>query len=175
MTNHQSVVSKSLPSTHSICSVCTSLALPSGGIPPAPAGVIVDKVCHLPCGRAAPYLPVRRNACIQRIRVRRYHSSETSGHVSRAHSLPRPVAPALVYWGGTAYLAVHSLAVAMAACSSSFQLLATSAARGSSGLGAPRRAWMESRMVRICRAGDQLSATISGTFHRRCHTFSCLR
>lgn len=46
----------------------------------------------------------------------------------------------------------------MALASSSFQLFATSAASGSSGLGAPRRAWMESRMVRICRAGDQLSA-----------------
>lgn len=45
----------------------------------------------------------------------------------------------------------------MAACSSSFQLLATSAARGSSGFGAPSRAWIESRMVRICSAGDQLS------------------
>lgn len=56
-----------------------------------------------------------------------------------------------------AYLAVHSLAVAMAACSSSFQLFATSAARGSSGLGAPRRAWIDSRIVLICRAGDQLS------------------
>jgi hypothetical protein len=58
---------------------------------------------------------------------------------------------------GRAYSLVHSLAVAMAACSFSFQLLATSAARGSSGLGAPRRAWMERRIVRICSAGDQLS------------------
>jgi hypothetical protein len=54
-----------------------------------------------------------------------------------------------------AYFAVHSLAVWMAAFSSSFQFLATSLARGSSGLGAPRRAWMERRMVRIWRAGDQ--------------------
>lgn len=58
---------------------------------------------------------------------------------------------------GTAYLCVHSFAVAMAAFSSSFQRLATSAASGSSGLGAPRRAWMDNRMVRICSAGDQLS------------------
>lgn len=58
---------------------------------------------------------------------------------------------------GLAYFWVHSRAVAMAAFSSSFQALATSAARGSSGLGAPRRAWIESRMVRIWRAGDQLS------------------
>jgi hypothetical protein len=63
----------------------------------------------------------------------------------------------LPVYDGTAYFLVHSLAVAMAACSSSFQLLATSAARGSSGLGAPRRAWIERRMVRIWRAGDQLS------------------
>lgn len=62
------------------------------------------------------------------------------------------------YFGwGAAYVLVHSLAVAMALFSSSFQLLATSAARGSSGLGAPRRAWIERRMVRIWRAGDQLS------------------
>lgn len=58
---------------------------------------------------------------------------------------------------GTAYCCVHSLAVAIAACSFSFQLLATSAASGSSGLGAPSRAWMERRIVRIWRAGDQLS------------------
>lgn len=45
----------------------------------------------------------------------------------------------------------------MALFSSSFQLLATSAASGSSGLGAPRSAWIESRIVRIWRAGDQLS------------------
>lgn len=58
---------------------------------------------------------------------------------------------------GFAYFCVHSRAVSMAAFSSSFQALATSAARGSSGFGAPRRAWMERRMVRIWRAGDQLS------------------
>lgn len=58
---------------------------------------------------------------------------------------------------GTAYLFVHSLAVAMAAASFSFQLFATSGASGSSGLGAPRRAWIERRIVRIWRAGDQLS------------------
>lgn len=45
----------------------------------------------------------------------------------------------------------------MAAASSSFQRWATSFASGSSGLGAPNSAWMESKMVRICRAGDQLS------------------
>lgn len=43
------------------------------------------------------------------------------------------------HYFGTAYFCVHSFAVAMAATSSSFQLLATSGARGSSGLGAPRR------------------------------------
>jgi hypothetical protein len=54
---------------------------------------------------------------------------------------------------------VHSLAVAIAAGSSSFHLFATSGASGSSGLGAPRRAWMDRRIVRICKAGDQLPAS----------------
>lgn len=62
------------------------------------------------------------------------------------------------YFSGWAYCFVHSFAVSIAAFSSSFQLFATSAARGSSGLGAPRSAWIESRIVLICRAGDQLSA-----------------
>lgn len=62
------------------------------------------------------------------------------------------------HFSGWAYCFVHSFAVSMAAFSSSFQLFATSAARGSSGLGAPRSAWIESRIVLICRAGDQLSA-----------------
>lgn len=61
------------------------------------------------------------------------------------------------HFSGWAYCFVHSFAVSMAAFSSSFQLFATSAARGSSGLGAPRSAWIESRIVLICRAGDQLS------------------
>lgn len=61
------------------------------------------------------------------------------------------------YWDGKAYCCVHSRAVAMATLGFSFQVLATSGASGSSGLGAPRRAWMERRMVRIWRAGDQLS------------------
>jgi hypothetical protein len=51
---------------------------------------------------------------------------------------------------------VHSLAVAIAACSSSFHRFATSGASGSSGLGAPSSAWIDSRIVRICSAGDQL-------------------
>jgi hypothetical protein len=74
-----------------------------------------------------------------------------------------------LYVYGFAYFCVHSLAVAMAAASSSFQLLATSGARGSSGLGAPRRAWIESRIVRICSAGDQLSVCLCKphTFGRR--------
>ncbi len=54
---------------------------------------------------------------------------------------------------------VHSLAVAIAAGSSSFHLFATSGASGSSGLGAPRRAWIDRRIVRICNAGDQLPAS----------------
>jgi hypothetical protein len=54
-----------------------------------------------------------------------------------------------------ANFSVHSLAVCMAAFWSSFHRWATSLASGSSGFGAPRSAWMDSRMVRICRAGDQ--------------------
>lgn len=44
----------------------------------------------------------------------------------------------------------------MAAFWFSFQCCATSLASGSSGFGAPRRAWIESSIVRICSAGDQL-------------------
>ena len=55
-----------------------------------------------------------------------------------------------------AYCLVHSLAVCIAAGSSSFQRCATSFASGSSGLGAPSSACIERRMVRICKAGDQL-------------------
>jgi hypothetical protein len=60
-----------------------------------------------------------------------------------------------------AYCFVHSWAVAMACDWFSFHAWATSFARGSSGFGAPRRAWMERRMVRIWRAGDQLPAPVS--------------
>lgn len=60
-----------------------------------------------------------------------------------------------------AYVCVHSRAVWMAAFSSSFHLCATSLASGSSGFGAPRRAWIESRMVRICSAGDQLPVAVT--------------
>lgn len=89
--------------------------------------------------------------------------SSSRQSVSPSPSRPVPVRarPALCASycdeAGAAYFWVHSRAVAMAAFSSSFQALATSAASGSSGLGAPRSAWMERRMVRIWRAGDQLS------------------
>lgn len=56
---------------------------------------------------------------------------------------------------------VHSLAVCIAACSSSFHRCATSFARGSSGFGAPRRACIDNKMVRICKAGDQLPMFVS--------------
>lgn len=60
---------------------------------------------------------------------------------------------------------VHSRAVCMAAGSSSFHRCATSLANGSSGLGAPSNAWIDSKMVRICNAGDQLpSKRISGSW-----------
>jgi hypothetical protein len=51
---------------------------------------------------------------------------------------------------------VHSLAVCMAAGSSSFHLCATSFANGSSGFGAPSKACIERSIVLICSAGDQL-------------------
>lgn len=56
---------------------------------------------------------------------------------------------------------VHSLAVSMAALSSSFHRCATSFAKGSSGFGAPSNACIERRIVRIWRAGDQLPVLIS--------------
>jgi hypothetical protein len=40
--------------------------------------------------------------------------------------------------------------------SPTFHCLATASLSGSSGLGAPSKAWILSRIVRICRAGDQL-------------------
>lgn len=55
-----------------------------------------------------------------------------------------------------AYVRVHSRAVCIAACSSSFHLCATSFASGSSGFGAPKSACMERSIVRIWSAGDQL-------------------
>lgn len=80
----------------------------------------------------------------------------------RSHSVSIPLGVGCIPskysdYFGTAYCCVQAFAVAMAACSSSFQLFATSAASGSSGFGAPRSAWMDSRIVRICSAGDQLS------------------
>jgi len=49
----------------------------------------------------------------------------------------------------------------MAACSFSFQLCATSFASGSSGLGAPSNACIDSKIVRIWSAGDQLPEEVS--------------
>lgn len=54
-------------------------------------------------------------------------------------------------------LSLSSLPVAIAAFSFSFQCWATSFASGSSGLGADNRAWIESKTVLICNAGDHLS------------------
>jgi hypothetical protein len=62
---------------------------------------------------------------------------------------------------GFAYCWVHSWAVLIACAWFSFHACATSFARGSSGLGAPKRAWIERRMVRIWSAGDQLPEIIS--------------
>ena len=58
--------------------------------------------------------------------------------------------------------------VAIAPGSSRFQWSATSFAKGSSGLGAPIRAWMERRTVRICRAGLHFSTKqrVSQCCHR---------
>lgn len=68
-----------------------------------------------------------------------------------------------------AYRLVHSRAVLMASASLTFHCSATSLARGSSGLGALRRAWMESSTVRIWRAGLHLSG---GYQKQRNHTMS---
>lgn len=51
--------------------------------------------------------------------------------------------------------------VSMASASLDFHFSATSFARGSSGLGALSNAWIDSRTVRICRAGDHLSEKIT--------------
>lgn len=51
---------------------------------------------------------------------------------------------------------VHSLAVWIAAGSSSFHRCATSFAKGSSGFGAPSNACIDNNIVLICSAGDQL-------------------
>ena len=48
--------------------------------------------------------------------------------------------------------------ISIALASSFFHRSATSLARGSSGFGALRRAWMDRRTVLICRAGLHLSA-----------------
>lgn len=50
--------------------------------------------------------------------------------------------------------------VSMASASLDFHFSATSFARGSSGLGALSKAWIDSRTVRICRAGDHLSENV---------------
>lgn len=49
------------------------------------------------------------------------------------------------------------LPVSMASASLVFHFSATSFARGSSGLGALSKAWIDNSTVRICRAGDHLS------------------
>merc|ERR1719317_232910 len=56
---------------------------------------------------------------------------------------------------------VHSRAFFKASASFSFHSSATSLARGSSGLGAERRACMDSKTVLICSAGLHLSFKIS--------------
>lgn len=71
-------------------------------------------------------------------------------------SVLAPARPLSIVVRRSAYVRVHSLAVCIAACSSSFHLCATSFASGSSGFGAPRSACIERRIVRIWRAGDQL-------------------
>jgi hypothetical protein len=80
-------------------------------------------------------------------------------HEPHTTTFPKPphAPPSAGLGCGTAYCCVHERAVCLAATSSAFHALATSAASGSSGLGAPRSAEMERRMVRIWSAGDQLS------------------
>ena len=56
-----------------------------------------------------------------------------------------------------AYFLVQSLAFLIASASLIFHSSATSFARGSSGFGAERRAWIDRSTVRICKAGLHLS------------------
>lgn len=56
---------------------------------------------------------------------------------------------------------VHSLAWLMASCSFVFHISATSLANGSSGLGLLSNAWIDSRTVLICNAGDHMSFSMS--------------
>ena len=56
-----------------------------------------------------------------------------------------------------AYFLVQSLAFLIASCSLIFHSSATSFAKGSSGFGAERRAWIDRSTVRICKAGLHLS------------------
>lgn len=56
-----------------------------------------------------------------------------------------------------AHACSHPSPVFMASASLDFHCSATSLAKGSSGLGALSNAWIDSRTVRICRAGDHLS------------------
>lgn len=58
----------------------------------------------------------------------------------------------------TRQCAVDHSPISIALASSFFHRSATSLARGSSGFGALRRAWMDRRTVLICRAGLHLSA-----------------
>lgn len=58
----------------------------------------------------------------------------------------------------TLSLVVGSSPVSMAWASLVFHCSATSLARGSSGFGALSNAWIDSSTVRICNAGDHLSA-----------------
>lgn len=60
-----------------------------------------------------------------------------------------------------AYNFVHSRALALAPCSFFIQSSATSLASGSLGLGLANSAWMDSRTVLICKAGDQLVLSTS--------------
>ena len=56
-----------------------------------------------------------------------------------------------------AYFLVQSLAFLIASASLIFHSSATSFARGSSGFGAERSAWIDRSTVRICKAGLHLS------------------
>ncbi len=109
----------------------------------------LSKTCQS-CAHGNPFILPQSNTMLQFVGIPSVILISHHRHLSSCQIIK------LQFGYVIAWVRVHSLAVAIAAGSSSFHLLATSGAKGSSGFGAPRRAWMESRMVRIWRAGDQL-------------------
>lgn len=70
---------------------------------------------------------------------------------------PQPVSYQLNVFPKVRKIVSDTSPVSMAWASLVFHCSATSFASGSSGLGALNKAWIDSRTVRICKAGDHLS------------------